>query len=129
MGAHSFEDLEAHIGHDIVCARYGDDEQTLNVAIECETCGEVLVDYDQPDPRLQRLIDRIENDDDGKRPERTWELDSMMQDATNQMRANINNMSIKNQVEYLIEGEWSTVEELMGRLDIKQADLEGEEDG
>lgn len=39
MGAHSFEDLINHIGHDIVCVTYGD--PPINVAIECETCHDV----------------------------------------------------------------------------------------
>jgi hypothetical protein len=47
-----FNDLKAHIGHKIVCVNYGvgDDEHfsTTNVAIECETCNCVLVDFDAP---------------------------------------------------------------------------------
>jgi hypothetical protein len=43
MGTWSFEELYPHIGHDIVCVIYGDQ----NVAIECETCMCVLVDFDR----------------------------------------------------------------------------------
>ncbi len=39
-----FRDMRPHIGHDIVCVRYGQDDEVLNVAIECETCGCVLID-------------------------------------------------------------------------------------
>lgn len=50
MAVHSFHDLRKHIGHRIVCVAYGDGENpeaTMNVAIECETCNEVLVDFDR----------------------------------------------------------------------------------
>jgi hypothetical protein len=45
-----YYDLRLHIGHKIVVVGYGRDEDGdfANVAIECETCGEVLVDFDQP---------------------------------------------------------------------------------
>ena len=49
MGAHTFDELRAHVGHEINCTRYGTDKETLNVAIECETCHEVIVDYDCPE--------------------------------------------------------------------------------
>lgn len=38
-----YEDLKRHVGHDIVCVEYGDG---VNVSIECEDCGEVIIDYD-----------------------------------------------------------------------------------
>lgn len=40
-----FHDIRRHIGHRIVAVRYGD---YVNVAIECETCSEVLLDADNP---------------------------------------------------------------------------------
>ena len=46
MSARTFEDLRTHIGHVIVCVGYGQGEMR-NVAVECETCHEVLVDYDK----------------------------------------------------------------------------------
>lgn len=50
MGAHSYEDLRHHIGHKIACVCYGQGHEyegdPANVAVECETCGEVLLDYD-----------------------------------------------------------------------------------
>ena len=44
-----YYDLKPHIGHKIVVVGYGNPEESpVNVAIECETCGEVLVDFEQP---------------------------------------------------------------------------------
>jgi hypothetical protein len=43
-----FEQLKDHIGHEIVIVGYGQSE-ILNVAIECEDCGEVLVSLDKPE--------------------------------------------------------------------------------
>lgn len=40
-----FDDLILHVGHKIVCVTYGK-KRIINVAIECETCNEVLLDYD-----------------------------------------------------------------------------------
>jgi len=44
MGCNNYEDLLRHKGHKIVCVSYGDDN---NVAIECESCNEVLMDFDK----------------------------------------------------------------------------------
>lgn len=51
MGVHDYYDLRSHVGHEIVVASYGlgIDGEPDNVAIECETCMCVLVDYDHPD--------------------------------------------------------------------------------
>ena len=38
--------LAEHVGHQIVCVDYAGGE---NVAIECETCGCVLIDADRPE--------------------------------------------------------------------------------
>lgn len=45
-----YEDLLRHVGHKVVCVGYGAGEITPfdNVAIECEDCGEVLIDFDHP---------------------------------------------------------------------------------
>jgi hypothetical protein len=45
-----YYDLKLHVGHKIVVVGYGrdEDEDFANVALECEDCGEVLVDFDQP---------------------------------------------------------------------------------
>ena len=47
MGAHSFEDLKKHYGHDVVVMLYGDNNDPQNVSIECLDCNEVLVDFDK----------------------------------------------------------------------------------
>ena len=48
MAADNYADLARHFGHEIVCVQYGDGQ---NFAVECEECGEVLLDFDLPDPR------------------------------------------------------------------------------
>lgn len=44
MAATNYADLMKHVGHDIETVTYGQDD---NVAIECNTCYEVLLDYDK----------------------------------------------------------------------------------
>ncbi len=58
MSAIDYNDLKRHIGHEIVCVGYGvgafdrnDRDNPVNVAIECETCCEVLMDYDKPEEK------------------------------------------------------------------------------
>lgn len=51
MASNSFNDLIQHVGHKITCVTYG--EPAVNVALECETCGEVLQDFDKPDGPVQ----------------------------------------------------------------------------
>lgn len=48
MAVHSYNDLKAHWGHTIQLVCYGDVDDPDNVAIECITCNEVLVDFDKP---------------------------------------------------------------------------------
>ena len=43
MSVRTFEELRKHIGHKIVVVIYGEE----NVSCECETCNEVLMDYDR----------------------------------------------------------------------------------
>ncbi len=44
MSAFNYDELKRHVGHKIVCVTYGEGQ---NVAIECEDCNEVLLDYDK----------------------------------------------------------------------------------
>lgn len=45
-----YQDLLSHVGHDIECVAYGDDpHDPHNVAVQCKTCGEILLDFDHPD--------------------------------------------------------------------------------
>ena len=46
MTMSNFDRVLSHLGHELEVAVYGDNE---NVAIECLTCMEVVVDYDQGD--------------------------------------------------------------------------------
>ena len=46
MSVSGYDDLRSHIGHNIVCVGYGSGhEDPDNVAIECETCNCVLLDF------------------------------------------------------------------------------------
>lgn len=50
MSAFDYDSLRRHIGHPIVCVCYGKEGQDPhNVAVECESCGEVLFDFNHPD--------------------------------------------------------------------------------
>ena len=50
MAAHSYADLIQHDGHNVVVVSYGYPEVgTVNVAIECEDCYTVLLDFDRPE--------------------------------------------------------------------------------
>jgi hypothetical protein len=43
-----FDRIASHYGHAIEVAAYGDDEQgTVNVAIECVDCSEVIIDQER----------------------------------------------------------------------------------
>ena len=46
MSVQNFEDLAEHFGHTLTVALYGEVD---NVAIECEDCYEVLLDFDKED--------------------------------------------------------------------------------
>ena len=38
-----YELLKSHIGHNVVCVSYGDEDNPNDVCIECEDCNEVLI--------------------------------------------------------------------------------------
>jgi hypothetical protein len=46
MSAQNYSDLAVHFGHSITVALYGEGD---NIAIECEECSEVLLDFDNED--------------------------------------------------------------------------------
>lgn len=48
MSVNSYDELKFHVGHDIECVSYGG-VLNANVAVECVTCGTVLLDFDHPD--------------------------------------------------------------------------------
>ena len=41
-----YEELLSHRGHEVVVVTYGPENE--NVAIECEDCATVLLDFDRP---------------------------------------------------------------------------------
>ena len=43
MSCSNYKELKTHLGHKIVCISYGND----NISVECETCNEVILDYDK----------------------------------------------------------------------------------
>jgi len=48
MSCNNFEELKKHVGHKISIVEYVNDNfETYNVAIECETCNEVILDFDK----------------------------------------------------------------------------------
>ena len=50
MSANSYEDLLKHDGHEIVCVTYGEEgKDPENVAVECQTCYEILLDFNKPE--------------------------------------------------------------------------------
>lgn len=50
------EKLAPHVGHQVVCAGYGEDA-IVNVSIECEDCSTVLFDLDAPEIEDKPLSD------------------------------------------------------------------------
>jgi hypothetical protein len=64
MAAHSFEDLRRHIGHDIHCIYYGDQDDPTEVALECYSCCETLTSYeigdtDNDTPPYPEIVDDL----------------------------------------------------------------------
>lgn len=57
MGVHSGADLLRHVGHTIECVTYGPHGSPANVAVECEDCCEVIIDFDVPPANSVSLTD------------------------------------------------------------------------
>ena len=49
-----YDGLKAHFGHRITIACYGKTKDPRNLAIECEGCNEVLLDFDRPTPKERK---------------------------------------------------------------------------
>lgn len=53
-----YNGIRGHVGHELMCVEYGEGE---NVAIQCETCGEILVEENRPefhyDPTRHAIVD------------------------------------------------------------------------
>ena len=64
-----YEKIKEHFGHEIVVAVYGDLEDPVNAAVECETCGCVIVDEDRDVEEFDYDAEELEQgeawDDDG----------------------------------------------------------------
>lgn len=58
MSASTYDELATHVGHDIECVSYADGE---NVAVECNDCSEVIVDFDRPERRFLRPWEKVED--------------------------------------------------------------------
>lgn len=52
MPIDDFAGLREHVGHKLSCVVYADGDDVRNVALECETCGAVLLDHDNPQSRV-----------------------------------------------------------------------------
>jgi hypothetical protein len=66
MSTLSFENLERHIGHRIVCAGHGLPPQ--NVVLHCLDCEEVIIDLDAEGESLFGLILITPSPDDPPEP-------------------------------------------------------------
>ena len=49
MAVSNYNELKAHIGHEIDLVYYGPRNDPVSVAIECNDCSEVLLDFDKPE--------------------------------------------------------------------------------
>ena len=48
MSVNSYEDLAYHVGHDIVIDAWGGSKlDPANVSVTCNTCNEILFDFDR----------------------------------------------------------------------------------
>ncbi|GHU75727.1 hypothetical protein FACS1894188_07120 [Clostridia bacterium] len=47
MSAYDFGSLLAHVGHKVVVVTYNDNDEPVNVSIECLNCNEVLCSFDK----------------------------------------------------------------------------------
>ena len=83
MSVNSFQELISHHNHQIVCAYYGaSKKKARNAALECETCGEVLLDFDRdelPGPdevaikRGKKHYFTIQISGEGKTAQEAWD--------------------------------------------------------
>lgn len=52
-----YKQLKFHVGHHLDCVTYGDSSVPEIIALECVTCGVVLLNSDLPDPLSLKLIE------------------------------------------------------------------------
>lgn len=103
MAAYNFESLREHVGHAIACVRYAVKDCTAdapdNVAVECETCGVVLLDFSAPDLDLAARRDRVFQS--VRKRFSAEDLDEHVHEAKTQEAADINNGDVDSQLAYL----------------------------
>lgn len=73
MSVSCFEELMEHVGHHVAVVTYCD--PVRNVAIECEDCGMVLLDFNREDDEFEgfEIIDPENEEDDYAAYEDYWE--------------------------------------------------------
>jgi hypothetical protein len=71
VGAYSFSDLSRHIGHNIMCVPYGEPGGLVNIAVECENCNEVLLDFDRKEKEF--IVGDVVVVDDPRFPGDNWD--------------------------------------------------------
>lgn len=60
MAVFDYQGLLAHVGHSFECVVYGDKQ---NVALACNDCHEVIIDFDRPDfgnaPSVEEIAESL----------------------------------------------------------------------
>ena len=60
---YDFDELLSHAGHELECVYYGTKNQAINAAIECITCGAILIDLDPGDTLSKELAEDTTSSD------------------------------------------------------------------
>jgi len=55
MSASNFDELSWHAGHDVEVVTYQRGGHIYNIAVECNDCGTVLTDFNNPKNAYQHL--------------------------------------------------------------------------
>lgn len=98
---HDFNDLRSHIGHNIVCVRYGQGDECINVALECEDCGIILVDLNDGDT-ISKDIARDTVSHDGEEISIKWSIIDIL-DRAKERNITISDNQAKKILKKLVE--------------------------
>ncbi len=60
MSASNFDELSWHVGHDVEVVTYQKGGHIFNIAIECNDCGTVLIDFNNPKNGYQTPVQQME---------------------------------------------------------------------
>jgi hypothetical protein len=85
MSAFDFQSLNEHAGHNVHINQYIDKErggQVINVAVECEDCYTVLLDFDNPDYDDGQNVVMTPWGEDPAYPRRDWAYDVSNNDTS-----------------------------------------------